>query len=403
MTVKRPSRAAVGDFPRGVIQLIGRMSSLAPLAPMTFGPLDGALDDRFVAFVLVRQDAIEGVPFTPGTLAAVAFTADEIRLFQLQNAVLRLTARLAYAFSYFPVPPFVDLERADVVAAGEGEESVLAQVPMGVCHDANVMQEANRVTLTLPPAMGPDLAQILRDTGGAAALATGFTANADAYLVWRPGQQGPMAASRGQTAQRFAGAFLCFAASGDADGAMIVEDGFGLTLTQPSFELLLAALDSGGELEIPGANGLSFALRNKITQFVHPATGAVYETDGEWVEARSESGAEQTGPVRTSEVRFLTPLDQVQATIGVDPMTRLCTAIIEAVESTFGSESLPRSELMVDVALGPVDREPIVLRTKPAIEPRCMQALSERLNAVDLPASELPINFYVAFTLFDGA
>ena len=118
--------------------------------------------------------------------------------------------------------------------------------------------------LTITPAGLSVLAEALPGLSADLALAilTQPAAYADALLVWRPGQRGPLAISEpGAVGHRTAGAHCTFVPQQNADAMQIFEDGFALMLTDDTWSAIRAALTHGHESDVPFSDGGVFELR----------------------------------------------------------------------------------------------------------------------------------------------
>ncbi len=88
------------------------------------------------------------------------------------------------------------------------------------------------------------------------ALLTDLDPGADGCLVWEPGQTEPAAITPpGSRGSRLGRCFVLFVPEQTVDGGGLLEDGFAMSLTAPSWEAVRSALIDGQAISIPATNG----------------------------------------------------------------------------------------------------------------------------------------------------
>jgi hypothetical protein len=187
----------------------------------------------------------------PDALMAVALVDPELEIAK-RYGVLRVLARLGRAQAFFPTARWCDPARAARMAPEAG--SVLDGVAGGFVPGTSVAIQEDRVRLRLPREAQPSLQQFLAalPAGAALGLRGMLPADADACLVWSPGQKGPEAISAPGGRGACIGAnFIVFVAEQGADGASPVEDGVVAMLTDASWSRLREALSTGAPLAVP--------------------------------------------------------------------------------------------------------------------------------------------------------
>jgi hypothetical protein len=271
LTLQRPPGVGVGEFPRDILELLGMIHDLAVQGQTVdvgdyteFGPTGFLGRAELRGILYIPYQPIPGTETSGPALCAILVPQAEVELAKA-GGVSRVMARLGMASSHFPCPDWSDPDRASVVSAGEADQSVLAQMPRLVLASASVVRHGDGISLDVPRDVVPLLEQQvgkLRSTH-ALALLTGVPYAADALLVWRPGQQGPLAiGAPGQPGAVVAGCFCGFVPKQAADDAQIFEDGFVVMLTKASWRRIRGALTSGSDLELPaGPGGLAFSIR----------------------------------------------------------------------------------------------------------------------------------------------
>ncbi len=143
--------------------------------------------------VFVRARDIEGVALRRHGLAAVLLHSDELAVARSFGA-RRVLSRLARHARVAPFPLWWDPSRPSVARRDEpsSELSSFARMPVV---NASTTLRGDVVTLRLPPSRARIVAEALRRHGDAPfAWLTDAEPDADAVLVWEPGQTAPSAA-----------------------------------------------------------------------------------------------------------------------------------------------------------------------------------------------------------------
>jgi hypothetical protein len=233
-------RLAVGDWTELSGGLFGR-DDLRGLTYLPCPPLPG-LDEPSDAIVVC------------------VLTGDELEVVKRAGA-MRIAARLGQSHAYYPYPPWLDRERADVSVAGEASQTLLSRVArVGLGHATKI---GETIVLCLDP-HAADRVDHLAAAGddAAVALLTLPAADATALLVWRPGQDFPSAyAGPGGDLARLGGGFCLLVGGQEHDEGQLLEDGFAVRLTPGSWASLRRAVRDRAPLDIAPVAGLGLSLR----------------------------------------------------------------------------------------------------------------------------------------------
>jgi hypothetical protein len=201
---------------------------------------------------------LPGIELAHDALAAILATEEELSVVK-RCGVTRVVVRLGHAYRYFPYPPWSDRSRSSVVTSSFWQRSVLSKLALTVrVTGATVRKEQGQVHLRLPQKAVGLFEEGISQAPANAPIA--FVANpdpeADAMLVWEPGQRQPEAISPpGSTGERVGGCFVVFLPEQGSNGGEPFEDGFVMKLTNPSWEQISQAVRSCRPVLINGATG----------------------------------------------------------------------------------------------------------------------------------------------------
>ncbi|MEI9952966.1 MAG: hypothetical protein WDO74_29315 [Pseudomonadota bacterium] len=198
---------------------------------------------------------IRGVALPGRALAAVLVDAGEVET-ALAHGVYRVLARLGEQSGCFPFPTWSDLARRSVANAREGE-SALAKISRTRAPGVHFVVEGKRLRVRVPK-----LARGILGRGvGALAPGTPFAlltepaANADALLVWYPGQAEPKAIyAEGGDGSHLTGGCLTVVPGGQKDEIRVLEDGYTLLLSSDTWGSLASSLLGERTISLPMAD-----------------------------------------------------------------------------------------------------------------------------------------------------
>jgi hypothetical protein len=291
--VKRETNEGQGDYPRqllrhaAVVHLlslqgrtvdVGGSSSFA----CTSGPLEQA---GLRGIIYTPPQQLEGVPVEDPSLTCVFLTAEELKVAQTFGRV-RVMSMLGKRHRFFPTAPWIDRTRADIVTMNDMKDSVLEKFTRitisalvtyqsarpvsrdafpgpGGMTDHRIRCEDQHVVVELVPGAAGNLREYLSQLAPemAVALIANFDPNANAYLVWKPGDEEAHSISRGESMpMRIAGNFVAFAPGLDEDGGVLLEDGFFFKLTDESWQRVRQALMNGEALSLQTGDGFDLEI-----------------------------------------------------------------------------------------------------------------------------------------------
>lgn len=259
-TLAREPRADPEQAPREPLALLRAVANLAARGQLVgvggfteLGPTGmlGRPSIRGVAYQIAWP--MEGVSLPEGTLAAVALVGAEMDTVKRFGA-LRVLARLGRVHGFFPTAPWCDPDRE---AAMEPESrTILEGVATGYFEGVSVTMDGERIALRIDRAAAPAIARALPGLPPDAALVmlAALDPEADACLVWSPGQQQTEAITPPESrAARPSGCFALLVPQQAYDGGNPFEDGFAMMLTDASWARVRSALLSATAVTIPAA------------------------------------------------------------------------------------------------------------------------------------------------------
>jgi len=215
----------------------------------------GAFGGSGNGFVYVDAKPVRGVTMPGRALCAIAVDPAEVET-ALAHGVYRVLARIGEQSGCFPFPTWSDLSRPSVASAREGE-SALSDISRTRAPGVHFVIEGKRLRVRIPKAARGVLA---RGVGALApgtpfALLTEPAANADAMLVWHPGQVEPKAIyAEGSEGARLTGGCLAVVPAGQKDEIRVMEDGYTLLLSSDTWGSLASALLGERQISVPMAN-----------------------------------------------------------------------------------------------------------------------------------------------------
>lgn len=206
---------------------------------------------------LVYADAkpLRSVTMPGRALTAIVVDPAEVET-ALAHGVYRILARIGEQSGCFPFPTWSDLARPSVASAREGE-SALSKIARTRAPGVHYVIEGKRLRVRIPRAARGILAR------GVAALAPGTpfalltepAANADAMLVWHPGQTEAKAIyAEGSEGARLTGGCLAVVPGGQKDEIRVMEDGYTLLLSDNTWGSLANALLGEHLISLPMAD-----------------------------------------------------------------------------------------------------------------------------------------------------
>ncbi len=206
-------------------------------------------------FLYVDARPIRGVTLPGRALSAVLVDAAEAET-ALAHGVYRVLARLGEQSSCFPFPTFGDLSRRSVASPRESE-SALSKLSRTRAPGVHFVVEGKRLRVRVPRLARAILSRGVGalDGGTPFVLLTEPAANADALLVWYPGQAEAKATyAEGSEGARLTGGCLAVVPGGQKDEIRVMEDGYTLLLSNDTWGTLASALLGERTISVPMAD-----------------------------------------------------------------------------------------------------------------------------------------------------
>ena len=266
---RRPSEPAEA-FPEDPISffatLFNRAAKGQPAseeAVTHFEKLLGREDIRGVIYS--RLDPLKAALLQPDILLVVPLTDTELEWAE-RFGHLRVLGMLGAQKRAFPWPGYFDRDRTSVVPRIGDGDSLLKMMKLTPVRGVRVAAEVpatssalagqGNLVVSLPAASRTAAAAAFAQVGPgtAVAWAAELDPEADALAVYQSGQKTPFVVRRNDgPVSRLAGTFVAFLPAQDKDVARLQEDGFVVSLTTPSWQVLEEALTQGRDLQLLGA------------------------------------------------------------------------------------------------------------------------------------------------------
>ena len=201
---------------------------------------------------------IEGVKLPERALAAVFVSEPEIRG-ALEFGTYRVLTRIGLQLRVFPAPTWGDLERPSVMTARESESEMVKFARLRAPGVSFVFED-KRLLVRIPS----DAVSLLTGlraipTGAPFALLMRPATNADAILVWSPGQEEMSGISKeGSSGSRLSGSCLFITPSAQRNQLRQCEDGYALNFTDKSWAELSGAMVTQQPFGLDMAEGTRF-------------------------------------------------------------------------------------------------------------------------------------------------
>ena len=264
---KRPGEAAFPEDPVSFFAtLFKRAAKGQPAseeAVTHFEKLLGREDIRGVIYS--RLDPLKAALLQPDILLVVPLTDTELEWAE-RFGHLRVLGMLGAQKRAFPWPGYFDRDRTSVVPRIGDGDSLLKMMKLTPVRGVRVAAEVpatssalagqGNLVVSLPAASRTAAAAAFAQVGPgtAVAWAAELDPEADALAVYQSGQKTPFVVRRNDgPVSRLAGTFVAFLPAQDKDVARLQEDGFVVSLTTASWQVLEEALTQGRDLQLLGA------------------------------------------------------------------------------------------------------------------------------------------------------
>jgi len=204
---------------------------------------------------------MRGVEMPGRALAAIVVDAAEVET-ALAHGVYRVLARIGEQSSCFPYPVWGDASRPTVASPREAE-SALSKLPRTRAPGMHFFVEGKCVRVRVPRHARNILSRGVGalDAGTPFALLTEPAPNADALLVWYPGQADAKATyADGSDGSRLTGGCLTVVPGGKKNEIVVLEDGYKLLLSADTWGSLASALLGERTISLPMADGATLEI-----------------------------------------------------------------------------------------------------------------------------------------------
>ena len=314
-------------------------------------------------------------------------------------------SRLGLASRHFPCPPWSDRSRAELSFRETRRDSILSRVRRGRAKGVRVIQEGQQTDIRVGPHAAKHLQKPVGDaaTDAPVALLTDLDPRANGCLVWEPGQPAPGAITPpGGDGSRLCGCFALFVPGQPANEVRIVEDGFGLMLTDDSWaQLRRALLQAEDTVSIVCKDGQRIVLEQSQTTYWSPIDSKGYVAEWQTYQGQNK-GSESETRTTLDHLRLLDEQVVYERELGVQRLAEFCKNIEAAVDGIL-CVSPASYDLLIEVIVSP-DRQPSFRLASKGEAPyqelqRIDAALSE-LNEVKTRVAEL--RFQMQFKVGGG-
>ena len=357
----------------------------------------------------IPPEAEQNVEGLDDALAAILLTEEELEAVKAFGPT-RVMARLGHASRYYPCPFWSDRTRPGLPFARSMQESILTRAPHLWMRGISAYMEGDLITLRLLPQvrehLQSELDRIPPDVP--LTLLTNLDPAARGCLFWEPGQSQVSAITPSDSdGARLCGCFVLFVPGQPADGVKVVEDGFGMALTDASWAALRDALATGQPISIPAADrGMRFQVEWVPTSYCNPVNGLVYHSEAGWETYGPTVPQDKgdTGVVDTKHIVLLTHDAALCARIGIESLAAYAQAIEKAVRDHFAL-LVPGDgqDLTVQFEVWPGGKVEVALASRPGIAGVVLGDLHTALLALPAPAvTQDAIKFQLVFAIWGG-
>jgi Domain of unknown function (DUF3480) len=317
---------------------------------------------------LVYVDArpIPGVDLPLDALAAILVDSAEIRVV-VACGPYRILTRIGRQCGVYPFPFWNDLARPSVATVGRESESLLAKVARARIPGVAFVAENDRLRVVIAPRARTALAKVTSGLTGTDALAllTDPAPEADARLVWCPGQTRPEAITPpGTDGSRVTGSFLALVPASQKDEVRLLEDGYAALLSDKSWASLRNAFRNQRRfvLHAPGSPVLVVDWLREA--YVNPVDGQTYLSAHGWHDYEPPASSSR---VRARERVVLLSADHdALAAIAPRVLGDYMSAISAQLAAIPESTELARHTLYVQCVLEPTVPPNIITKCLPA-------------------------------------
>jgi len=415
-TLRRDTGQKPEDYPHELIELFATIfhyaerGQLVDVGQSTLFGETGFLGNRnFRGIGYVEPQGFPGVETRSVPLLAGILLKDDEAQIAWDLGLTRVTALLGMKYHYYPCPTWLDLQREPVASLRAMEKSFLGEITR-VPVRATYYEERNHIFLSVLPSSRTHFQKFLGQLPPAIPLAlrTQPDPRANACLVWRPGQEQPMAITpTDSNGSRKTGAFLAFVPDHDANEIRMVEDGFSLFLTNRAWQKIREALLSGTEVFVSaaGADAASISVEwVKPATYTSPLSGETYTAE-RWTTFHPEPTLPLKELVAVSSSRIVSLISEhdLQERTTAEDLTAYVNAIENAVDTFFTPLELRTNrELTIQLALTAAGHEVRFLAVPDLCE-HVAEDLHKQLESVPSPTVGGPVKLDFILGIWSAA
>jgi hypothetical protein len=348
-TIRRDRNQKPEDYPRELLELFGKILNFAEhgqyvdVGDSTLFSETGLLGDgEFRGIGYVQPEGFQGLDTEYASLlAGIVLKGDEAQI-AWDFGLTRITALLGMKYRYYPCPTWSDLKRESVTSLNGMDQSMLGQIArIGI--RASYYEERNHIFLSLSSTSHAKLLRFLGELPPTRPLAlrTQPDSDANACLVWRPGQTQSMAITPPNSdGSRKTGAFLAFVPEQSANEIRSIEDGFALLLTNGTWQRIRRSLFSGSDVVVAPTEktGASISIKwGRATAYTSPVTGGTYVAE-KWTTYEpqgSPSATKKLIAVTSGSIVLMTAEQNIQAHTTVENLSGYLNAIENTIDMFF--------------------------------------------------------------------
>jgi len=267
--------------------------------------------------------------------------------------------------------------------------------------NASFMVSNQHGTLLVTSESAPNIARAMVDRGSKSALRVALAVDprANAFLIWTPGNEGPVAVTPNSDGSKMSAQFLCIVQDQKKEECVLHGDGYSLLLSNQSWNKLADALKNPKEFSLPlsGSQVKDVSLVYKQTTYQNPIDGKGYVAPDGWVQYRpSGKNKAEAGPVNTKEVILLTDQAEIENAISVESLAAYIKDLEKVAQVQLGAlHAKAGQEVMLQCELTPgkVAQYTLAIRPGAAGTDIIEKSFDTALHKVKAPAIKGKIKF----------
>jgi hypothetical protein len=293
----------------------------------------------FGGLAYARPQPFDGIPFDWQRLQVVPITKDELAVAKEQG-LTRVLAKLGQTYRYYPYAPWCERGRASVITKETVKESLLERAPIFGPPGVLASMDGDRLRVRVIEAARLRIAEALGTAPVNAPLVLLCEADPEASkcLVFDRSVPGPCAIENSRKpSSRLTGSFVAFIPEQPEDGSVLLEDGFAVTLTGPTWAKIKAAFIAGDDLELE-ARGKTF-----------------FELDGLDTYPGEPLESERPRAIRVMRAVLLVTEPELRERLGPEALDAFVKTIDQAVKAELAGSLDTAEGLRVNVTLRPSD------------------------------------------------